>query len=171
MTVTAETQVNSVEQKKFSYRLKKVEIPLTMEDDDGNVKHYVLKKANGAAVAAFRNALLAGAKIQGDKIVGMGNIADAEPVLVAACLREIVYDSNGKKIQDLAVHPPTVLSWDYSIVQELFTEIKKISDLKDLMGGADNTPADKVKRLEKELAEARVELEQDNKSKAELKNS
>lgn len=139
----------------LNFRIKKVEIPVQLEDDDGKVRNFVLRKANGAAVSAFRNALMAGAKIEKNKVTGIGNIADAEPVLVAACLKEVVTDDRGTRLER-PVTVEYVRSLDYSVIESLFTTVKQISDLKNLLG-ANETPEDKIKRLNTELAEAMQE--------------
>jgi hypothetical protein len=161
---------NKVNNKKFSFIQKKIEVPVEITDDNGNTRYFILRKANGTAVKNFRNVILSGAKVQNDKIVGFGNLADAEPVLLANCMRELVFDANGQRVGDKPVDVATVLSWDHDVIKELHDEVKKISNLSDVTG-VDLNPEEKVKRLNKELAEAMVELAEWQKNEATRKNS
>lgn len=143
---------------KRQFKLTKVEIPVEIEYEDGSTHQFILRKANGAAIRTFRNVILSGAKIKDDKIIGFGNMADAEPTLVAACLRELTVDpATGRRLGDKPVDVHTVLAWDYKVIKELHDTVKEISDMKD-MDGIDTSPEDKVKRLRKELDEAEKAL-------------
>jgi predicted phosphatase len=62
------------------------------------------------------------------------------------------------------------LSWDHDVIKELHDEVKKISNLSDVTG-VDLNPEEKVKRLNKELEEAMVELAEWQKNEATRKNS
>ena len=176
MSATAESSILTVPSVpvvhgKRTYKLTKVEIPVEIEYEDGTLHHFVLRKANGNAIKNFRNVILSGAKLKDDKIIGFGNMADAEPTLVASCLRELLLDPHtGKKLGDKPVDVQTVLTWDYKIIKELNEDIKRISDMED-MDGPDKTPQDKVTRLAKELEEAKKALLESKENDAIRKNS
>lgn len=139
----------------LNFRIKKVEIPVQLEDDDGKVRNFVLRKANGAAIASLRNSLMMNAKIVKNKVTEVNNMADGEPVLVAACLKELVKNHQGIVVEQ-PVTVEYVRSLDYTIIDSMFNTIVKISDLGNLFGNKESNE-DKIKRLNTELAEAMQE--------------
>jgi hypothetical protein len=143
--------------KKLKFVLKKVEVPVEIEYEDGTTHHFILRKANGSAIAAFRKVMLQNAKIQGNNMVGIGNAAEAEPVLIAQCMREVTYDGENKRTGDKPVSSELIRSWDYSLIRNIMDELKKISDMKDLYNESAD-PKERIAELDKERAELEAAL-------------
>lgn len=106
--------------------LEPVEVPVSIRG-----RKYLLREADGAAAVKYRNANTRGARMDKDaKIVTLGEIAEAEPVLVAACLCPL--DGTGKVRYDPAGNPVTatvqlVLTFRAATIRELFRKVKEIS--------------------------------------------
>lgn len=85
---------------------------------------YLLREANGAAACAWRNAQLACTKLGPDgTTIGIGNIADTEPLLVSLCL---FVAETGK-----TVPLPVVRSWPDRVIKRLAERAKEISGLNE----------------------------------------
>lgn len=140
---------------KLKFVLKKVEIPIEIDYEDGTTHHFILKKANGTAVKEFRKVTMRGAKIQGNAIVGLGNSAEAEHVLIAQCLREVTFDGEGKRTGDRPVSADVISSWEYPVIRGILEKLQEISDMKDIIGNSNN-PKERLAEIEKE----KLELEQ-----------
>jgi hypothetical protein len=102
-------------------------------------RYYIVREASAGAAAAYRNCLIRGSKIGASgNPETMGDIHDAEPVLVASCTYEAdrapgdppVYtlklDANGKPI---GVSKAAILTWNQKHVKALFEWIEQHSNL------------------------------------------
>jgi hypothetical protein len=96
-----------------------------------NGKVYFLKEADEDLVCKWQNMHVAAAKMADGKVVGVSGVADAEPVLVAGCLKEVIYASDGTVKQEKVVTVQEVRSWSHKIIKPLFEEAKRISGLDD----------------------------------------
>lgn len=95
-------------------------------------KKYILREADGTAACRYNNAKLHGTKFdENGKAVGIGNLADVEPLLVSLCL----FEDGAKTHVPLAV----VSAWPYQVIKALFDEAKEISHL-DERDKAKNSP-------------------------------
>jgi hypothetical protein len=112
-------------------------------------KQYVLREANGEATRRYHNALMKGARLDADgKPASFGDMADAELVLLQACL----CDGSGRQLP-----MQTLACWPGRVLRPLFEKAQEISELKK----GDDSEAGLVKReeaLTKELGEVREKL-------------
>lgn len=93
-------------------------------------KRYMLREASADAVVKFRNALTANAQLgQGGRVSRIGNIADAEPLLVSLCIVELYDHDTGKGVEtkERPVPLSVVRSWPNRILKPLFDKVKEIS--------------------------------------------
>jgi len=121
--------------------LEPVEVPVTI-----GKRKYVLREASEGAAVKFRNVSMRGARMDTEsKVVTLGEVAEAEPVLVAACLCPV--DGTGKVRYDPGGNPITctlqqVLAMRPSTVKALFAKVKEISPgLEEPGAVAATTPA------------------------------
>jgi hypothetical protein len=104
------------EELEFDIAIK--EVPVKIND-----KEHIVREATGAVAAAYRNAMLKGARLGPDgKSMHMEGGAEAEHVLVQGCL----YDKSGRRYT-LA----TIASWPNRVIKPLFNIAHEISDLKE----------------------------------------
>jgi hypothetical protein len=96
-------------------------------------KHYHLREASADAAVKFRNATLKAAKMSDGKVVGMENLADAEPLLVSLCLykagkdEELVLAPDGNPDSRQLVPQQTIRGWPDRTQKVLFDKIKEMS--------------------------------------------
>lgn len=96
-------------------------------------KKYTLREIDTQGACRYNNAKLHGTKFdENGKAVGIGNLADVEPLLVSLCLFE-----DG---QPTHVPLSVVSAWPYRVVKPLFDKAKEISHL-DEREKAKNSPA------------------------------
>lgn len=94
-------------------------------------KKYMLLEASGDASCRYRNAVFQCTRLGPDgKPVGIGSMADCEPLLVSLCLAEL--DPKGNIHRDargvpLCVHYNTIRLWPAYIQSELFKAIKELT--------------------------------------------
>lgn len=96
---------------------------------------YILREASEDAICRYRNHNIRAARMVDGRVVGMEDLADAEPLLVSLCL----YTTNkeGKSHQQVALR--TIRSWPHKVVKAIFARAKLISGLND------DKPTDKDK--------------------------
>jgi hypothetical protein len=114
-----------------------VEVPVKI-----NKKDHVIREASGTVSAAYRNAMLRGARLGPDgKSMHMEGGAEAEHVLVQGCL----FDKSGRRYA-LA----TIASWPNRVIKPLFNVAHEISGLKE---------ADTEEGLERQLRDIQERLD------------
>lgn len=100
--------------------LTPIEIPVSI-----GKKSYTLREASAGAACRYRNFMLSCGKLGPDgKPISLGDMQDAEPLLVSLCLFES--NEDGKEIP---VSLPAVRSWRHRIVSDLYRKAKEISGL------------------------------------------
>lgn len=93
----------------------------------GNVE-YVLTEASEAAASRYRNFCTQQLRFGTDgKLAALGNVADAQALLVSLCLWEIK-EHNGAP-QRLPVPLQTIQKWPSRVVGPLFEQAKRISGI------------------------------------------
>jgi hypothetical protein len=123
------------EELEFDIGIKEVPVKI-------NGKEHLVREASGAVAAAYRNAMLRGARLGPDgKSMHMEGGAEAEHVLVQGCL----FDKSGRRYA-LA----TIASWPNRVIKPLFNIAHEISDLKE---------ADTEEALEKQLKGTQEKLD------------
>ncbi len=91
-------------------------------------KPYVLREAMGDAVVKYRNKVTSAASLSSEgKLAKVGNIADAEPGLVASCL----YRVTDTGVEEL-VTEQFVRNLPNRIMKRLYDTIKEISDMDEV---------------------------------------
>lgn len=85
-------------------------------------KDYLLKEATGEASVKFRNACMKVMAFQDGKLSRVGDLANAEILLVALCMT----DAEGKPVSEA-----TVKGWPAKVVKKLFLKVKEISEMDD----------------------------------------
>lgn len=99
-----------------------IEVPVSIAG-----KKYVLREASEATAAAYRNASIAGAKVEDGKLTEMpSNLAGVQSLLVARCLFPL---DDEDKARPTSVSQVTVNNWPARIVKPLFEKTKEISEL------------------------------------------
>lgn len=123
------------EELEFDIAIKEVAVKI-------NGKEHVVREAVGTVAAAYRNAMLKGARLGEDgKSMRMESGAEAEHVLVQGCL----FDKSGRRYV-LA----TIASWPNRVIKPLFKIAHEISDLKE---------ADTEESLEKQRKDIEEKLD------------
>lgn len=103
-------------------------------------KQYILREADGEAAVLWRNANMAGSKMDvATKVVTLGgNTADVQPLLVSLCLYEadgsgkLRLNKEGDPDKRFLVSLKVVKSWPERVVKSLFEHAKEISDLNEV---------------------------------------
>lgn len=90
-------------------------------------RNYLLEEADGETGELYQNRMAAAGKLQDGKVVGIGDIASIQSLLVSRCLWEA--DNDGKPIR--RVPHATVKAWPNRIVKQLFDRAMEISDLSE----------------------------------------
>jgi hypothetical protein len=115
----------------------------------GGGKNYVLREASAGAVVQYRNAVTRSIKMKDGKPDSVGDLANAEPLLVSLCLFELK-EVKGQIIP-IPVPETTIRSWGARAMKTLFDRIKEISDI-DMEG--EETPEtleEKISQLQERL--------------------
>ena len=98
--------------------LTPIEIPVSIGG-----KKFLLREATEDAAVKYRNKLAAAGRMVDGKVVGIGDIADAEPLLVSLCLLEL-YEVNGPdglpQQRERPVLLSTVRGWPAKVVKAIF---------------------------------------------------
>ena len=90
-------------------------------------KRYVLCEPTGDADVKYRNALTRHAKLGPSGVAeSIGEIADAEPILIANCLFEIQENDSGDIVKRTPVHVRTIRGWREPVQKALFDKLQKI---------------------------------------------
>ncbi len=112
----------------------------------------VIREASADAVIKYRRAILRAGKLQTDPVTGEdkfvtdGGIADAEPVLVAACLffsedGTVPRGQGGLPDKSQLVPEEIIRAWPSHVMTRLFNWIKQhSSDLKDTVAEKNGRP-------------------------------
>lgn len=107
--------------------LSLIEVPVTIAG-----KKYVLREASEATAAAYRNASIAGAKMEDGRVSELPrNLGGLQSLLVSQCLFPyVVVDSEvGSTISSIPVARSLINGWPSRIVKPLFEKAKEISEL------------------------------------------
>jgi hypothetical protein len=100
-------------------------------------KQYVLLEANGDAAFRWRNACAKAAKMSSGKVVGVGDIADTEALLVSMCLYETDEKGMWRQMPDGSPDPKyqvpvqVIRSWPYRCIKPLFDWVRENSALEE----------------------------------------
>lgn len=128
--------------------LSLIEVPVSLEG-----KKYVLREADEDTATAYRNATIAGAKMEDGQVTGMpSNLGGVQSLLVSRCLFPL--DKDGAPLPN-SVARKTVMGWPSRVVKPLFEKAKEISELDE-----DESLEDMVKqqaKLAKKIAKMREE--------------
>lgn len=111
--------------------LEPIEVPITI-----GKRKLILREADEAASVAWRNCQIRSARMVDGKFVGMGDLANSEPLLISKCLRDASTNKN--------IPIEEINRWKSRVVKSLFDRLSKISEL-DTM--------DTVEQLEKRITE------------------
>ena len=109
-------------------------------------RKYVLVEASADVGVKYQNACIRAARMEEGHVVGMNDIADAEPLLVSLCLFHV--NADGKQLGNVA--KKDILSWPNRVVKRLYEKAKDISDL-------DQNQT--VEQLEKSIAKLQQQLD------------
>jgi hypothetical protein len=102
--------------------LSLIEVPVTIAG-----KKYVLREADEDTAAAYRNAAIAGARIEDGQLTEMpSNLAGVQSLLVSRCLFPCAESGSPSS---KPVPREVVGSWPSRIVKPLFERAKEISEL------------------------------------------
>lgn len=114
---------------------------------------YNLREASGGVATKYRNATMRGMRVEDQKVVGMDNIADAEPLLVSLCLCKT--DDKGATLFDRNGNPITVT---LAFVQALPSRIQKAlyAKVREISPGLDEKET--KESLTKRLADTQQKL-------------
>lgn len=93
-----------------------IEVPVSFKG-----KKYLLLEASGEASRRFQNKSISGARLEDGKVSGLSNTADAQFVLLAAC----IIAEEGRKPVDESV----IKLWPHRMTKRLFERCKEISEL------------------------------------------
>lgn len=110
-------------------------------------EEYVAREATEGAAKKWRNATIRGTRMEGGKVISMGDIADSEPLLVSLCLFKVTDKG------EVPVPFNTICGWPARVVRPIHDKIKDISGLNE-----DDTEESLVKRIaemEQKLQEIR----------------
>lgn len=98
-----------------------IEVPVTIEG-----KKYVLREASEAAAADYRNASIAGAKVEDGQLTEMpSNLAGVQALLVARCL----FPLEGGEPSPRPIAQNVLNGWPSRVIKPLFEKVKEISEL------------------------------------------
>lgn len=111
-----------------------IEVPVTI-----NRERFILREATEEAAIKFRNACMAGARMEDGKVVGVSNMAETQALLVSLCLFA----------DDKPVPPSVIKRWPSRVVKSLFEKAKEISQLDEKETRA--TLEDKMAKLRAQL--------------------
>lgn len=106
--------------------------PVHIQVTIGKQRYYAVEASEAGAVA-YRRASMMGARMEGDSVF-VGDVAEAEPVLVSQCLYRANAEGNlplvdGRLDDSYRVPLDQVKRWSHAIVGPLFDRIKTISKL------------------------------------------
>lgn len=87
-------------------------------------KPYLLREADAAGAAKYRNYMMACTRMTDGKVTGVKDLADAEVLLVSLCLFHC--DDKGMWV---TVPAATLKSWPARVLKPLFDKAKEISQL------------------------------------------
>lgn len=128
-------------------------------------KRYEVREASADAAAQFRNHGLRSARFADGKLLGMGDVANGQSLLVSLCLwEEVANPSDPTQPGFRPVDIKVVRAWPERVVKELFEWISKVSMLDE---------ADTEEVLEKRISELQKKLQdkKDKKKEKQLGNS
>lgn len=125
----------------FHFDLASVEIPVSIAG-----RAYVLREASEDAARLYRNEQIRGAKLGPDgKPQSIGSVADADSVLLAACLFEKHEDG-----KDRPLLPIQIRAWPRRITKVLIDKVKEISAIDQ--PDTPETVRQEINRLQETLA-------------------
>jgi hypothetical protein len=122
-----------------------------------NGRPYCLREATPAAYAAYKNAKARSARFEDGKFVGVGDVVEAEQVLVSMCLHQLEEDgspkmSGGARPVALTVPLATIKTWNQNFIEKLAEKAKEISHIVEKTGETEES-------LEKDVEEAQRKLD------------
>lgn len=104
----------------LNFDLDVVEVPVQIGD-----QHFLLREASGEAGKKYTNAQTRGMRVEDGKVIGFGDMAEADHVLLSSCLFRV---EDGKPTEK-RVGVDTIAKWKNKIVKALVEKCKEISDL------------------------------------------
>ena len=119
-------------------------VPVTI-----GTEKYILNEATGEVYAKYRNASVKSARLSDKgKVVGIGDVADADYVLLAACMERVTDSGN------VAMTIAEVKAWPSRVSIKLIDRIKAISGIDDEEDTVESLE-EQIKDLQEKLAEMR----------------
>jgi hypothetical protein len=94
-------------------------------------KEYVLREASEDIIVKYQNIQIGAARMAEGKVVGISGLADAEPALVAGCVFEVIYASDGTVRSEKPMTIQEIRTWPHRIVKPLFNDIKEMNGLNE----------------------------------------
>ncbi len=117
-------------------------------------KGYILREASVDAAVKFRNASAKAGRWDGDKVIGFGDVADSEVVLVVNCLC-LTEGDKGEAIlfkrNDVPhlIQESTLRSWPIATLTKMFEWVKE------------NSPTLKLERTKEAMEKDRAKLDEE----------
>lgn len=134
-----------------------IQVPVQMGND-----WYALREASSSAEAKWRSSLTARARLEGTKVVGLGDISGLDTALLASCLypAEVETDKEGKFVKFVAMdsqsladtNPQVVGSWPHRVVAPMVEWVKNTSGMNPRRTKADIMK--ELRELQRQLEEA-----------------
>lgn len=130
--------------------LRRFEMPVTMGQ-----RKFILREALHGQVKAWRNYQARSSRFTADgKFAGVGNIADADSYLLAACTVELMPDGTERQVtQEEIAHSKT--GWKEKVVRPMLTTLKEVSGIKDEEEESEEYLVNKIEELQSKLDKVR----------------
>lgn len=130
--------------------LSKIEIPVVGPDG----KNYILREAMGGAAARYKNARTKCARFKDGGLSGADGLGNLPELLLHLTL--FTTKEDGTRNPKDTISKPAVAGWPNRVIEELFTEALKISELDDAES------LDDLKKQREELDERIAKMEEDS---------
>lgn len=122
-------------------------------------KDYLLREASEQAARVYRNASIAGARLQDGSLSEMpGDMAGVQSLLLSYCLFHV----NDRGIATKAVDRKVILGWLSRVVKPLFEKAKEISEL----GEEEDTP-ESLNKQKQDIEDRIAKLQEEDSAKNE----
>lgn len=107
-------------------------IPVKIKRQDGDYDNFVLYEIAGEADIVWRNSQVRAAKLSPDgQVIGMGDVAEADTILLSKCLARIGVDKEFDHPIETPIPLVELRKWPDRILSRLTQELLKISDKED----------------------------------------
>ena len=131
--------------------------PLQVPVELGGNK-FILTEASGNAAVEWKNAIMLATRMEEGKVVGLGELADSEPLLVSKCLYYADKDGGlpvrGNQADPSKLVPLNLIrSWPAKVVRKLFQRVQEISLLNE------TNQEETLETLDEKIAELRSRRE------------